>query len=662
MQRFFGALLLIGATPLAAPLAAQQLPAAPASATSAASTASPITAATAAASPPAIQPPVTSLPADAPVFQANPNGVGLNRMLAWADPGKDAEPAGPPAATSAWTPLALPDRWRQSRPGYGGSVWYAARVDFAQAPAVPWAVYLPRVIMNAEVWVNGVLVGRDGSMRIPYTRNWNTPLLFTTPNTAWRQGANTVHIRAVAHPDDAGGMAVPQLGRADIMAARHSSQTFWQNKLVYAANISVISLGFFLLAVWARKRERADYGYFAAGALLWGVSNFNMTARDVPLSYFQWELLIYIGVIWALLFLGLFGLRFGRVPRPWLERSVMAYGLACALFLSLAGETGAVRWSAYWLLPVLLLGAVSMYQIVRFVRSVQLADYTLFALVTLGTLSLGAHDWMLQIGMLPFESGYGLPFMAPLLLAALGWLIAGDYARTQQDLALLNNELADRVRQKEQALRETFDRVASLERAQAVSHERTRILRDMHDGVGMHLTSAIRQLQSGVAAPGTVEQTLRDSLDQLKLSIDVLTLPEGDVGALLGSLRFRMTPRLEAIGLQLHWHMDLLPLWPAGHHEALRHLQYIVFEAVSNVLQHSGATELTISGREESGAIVIRIEDNGRGCAGLAEGNGLRGMQVRARAIGAQLEVGTGEPTGCEVVVKLPLQPLSLPG
>jgi signal transduction histidine kinase len=605
----------------------------------------------------------TARTGDLPVFQARPDGVRMTRMLVWEvhpAPRDNADTRPPPEGT-AWQVADLPDRWHDTRPGFGGSVWYRARIDFAQAPAVPWGLYLPRVMMNAEVWVNGVLVGRDGSMSEPYTRNWNTPLLFQTPNTVWQRGANIVDIRVVAHADGAGGLSPPQLGRADIMTARHSRQSFWQNTLVYAANISVISLGLFLLAVWIRKRERADYGYFSAGALLWGVSNFNMTARDVPLSYFHWELLIYICIVWALLFLGLFGLRFARVSRTWLERAVMAYGLACAVCLWFAGPTGAVRWGAYWLLPVLLLGAVSMYQIVRFVRRVRLADYSLFAVVAVGTLSLGVHDWMLQMGMLNFETAYGLPFVAPLLLAALGWLIAGDYARTQQDLAVLNIELTDRVRQKEQALRETFDRVASLERAQAVAAERSRILRDMHDGVGSHLTSAIRQLESGRAEPGAVEQTLRDSLDQLKLSIDVLTLPEGDVGALLGSLRFRLTPRLEAIGLQLRWQVDLLPLWPAGHHEALRHLQYIVFEAVSNVLQHSGATELTISGRVEEEAIAIRIEDNGRGCDGLAEGNGLRGMRARARTIGAQLDILPRQTGGCEVVVRLNVATRELP-
>ena len=595
---------------------------------------------------------VTAFAADVPAFKAQPEGVRITRMQVLEEPSKDADPR-PPSDKAAWQTIDLPDRWRVSRPVYAGGVWYRAEVNFAAAPATTWAVYLPRVLMNAEVWVNGVLVGRAGRMKEPYTRHWNTPLFFTTPQTVWEKGTNVVHIRVVAHGDGAGGIAPPQIGRADKLADVHARQVFFQNTLVYAANIAVIALGFFVLAVWLRKRERADYGYFSAGALLWGMSNFNMIVSDVPLSYFYWELFVFVGIVWALLALGLFGLRFAGVHKLWLERAVALYGAACAITLWAAGPTGAVSMGAWWLLPVLLLGAWSMYQIVAFVRRVRLADYSFFAVVATITLSLGAHDWLLQTGMLDFEASYGLPFMAPLLLAAIGWLIAGDYARAQQDLAQLNADLADRVRQKEAELRESFARVANLERAQAVTAERTRILRDMHDGVGTHLTSAIRQLQSGRAEPGAVEQTLRDSLDQLKMSIDVLTLPEGDVAALLGSLRFRLTPRLEAIGLQLNWQVDALPSWPNGHGEALRHLQYIVFEAVSNVLQHSGATDLTVKAREEDGYIVIRIEDNGRGCNHMAEGNGVRGMKARARAIGAQIDVLPGTDGGCQVVLRL---------
>jgi signal transduction histidine kinase len=254
---------------------------------------------------------------------------------------------------------------------------------------------------------------------------------------------------------------------------------------------------------------------------------------------------------------------------------------------------------------------------------------------------------------MPFETAYGTPYIAPLLLAAFAWLIAGDYARAQRDLANLNLELADRVRSKEMALRESFSKLADLERVQAVSQERHRIMRDMHDGVGMHLSSAIRQLQGGQAGTDLIEQTLRDSLDHLKLTVDSMSLREGDVTGLLGSLRYRLTPRLQAGGLQLHWQVDELPHWPQGHIDNLRHLQYIVFEAVSNALQHAQASALWLRASIDAGYFRVCVEDNGTGfgvgCTnpGELQGKGLQGMGSRAKSMGAEVRWQLRAGGGC---------------
>jgi signal transduction histidine kinase len=257
---------------------------------------------------------------------------------------------------------------------------------------------------------------------------------------------------------------------------------------------------------------------------------------------------------------------------------------------------------------------------------------------------------------MPFETAYGLPFAAPLLLGALAWLIAGDYARTQQDLASLNSELTDRVRQKEQALRDSFAKVALLERAQAISNERQRIMRDMHDGVGLHLSSALRQVQGGAAPAKLIEQSLRDSLDHLKLTVDSMNFREGDVAGLLGGLRYRLAPRLQAAGLSLDWQVAALPVWSLGSIDHLGQLQFIVFEAISNALQHAGASALLLSATHEEATIVLRIEDNGRGFAPAQEGKGLTGMRQRARSIGADIQWENLAQGGCRVCVRLPLR------
>jgi signal transduction histidine kinase len=214
----------------------------------------------------------------------------------------------------------------------------------------------------------------------------------------------------------------------------------------------------------------------------------------------------------------------------------------------------------------------------------------------------------------------------------------------------LQASLAQRVEQKERELRASFERVSQLERARAVTAERERILRDMHDGVGANLATAMRQLENGAAPAQEVAATLRESLDHLKLSIDAMNLPSGDVNALLASLRYRLQRRIAQAGLAIDWQVDELPHWEQGSDQAMRHLQFLLLEAISNALQHAQASTLTLSARSNSGTIEISVRDDGGGC--VDDGSGLQSMRERARAIGAQLVVEDAEP-GTKVRVRL---------
>jgi signal transduction histidine kinase len=207
--------------------------------------------------------------------------------------------------------------------------------------------------------------------------------------------------------------------------------------------------------------------------------------------------------------------------------------------------------------------------------------------------------------------------------------------------------LAERQRRRlflqEQEIARTQARMRESEVAQARTLERTRILRDMHDGVGSHISTAIRQLQSGQASPGEVLQTLRDSLDQLKLSIDAMHLAPGDITALLANLRYRLEPRFKTSGIELQWDVDELAPLVGLDDKAMRHLQFMVFEALSNVLQHARASELRIELRTTvRGGAQLRVIDNGCGFEpDRVKRRGLGSLRELAAAIGAKLLIAS---------------------
>ena len=210
--------------------------------------------------------------------------------------------------------------------------------------------------------------------------------------------------------------------------------------------------------------------------------------------------------------------------------------------------------------------------------------------------------------------------------------------------------------------------------------ERSRILRDMHDGVGSHICTAIHQLQSGKASCQDVLLTLHDSLDQLKLSIDALSLSAGDVNALLANLRYRLEPRFASCNVQWGWDVETLETielsdgltdqqWVSGSplarriasrpmdNNAMRQLQFMLMEALSNVLQHSKASKLCIEARrlgQKKRGVSLQIIDNGCGFdVDQSVQRGLLVMKKRAEAIGAVLRV-TSQPG--RTVVKIAIQ------
>jgi len=563
----------------------------------------------------------------------------------------------PPRGDAPWAMTRLPDAWTQSRPALAGTVWYRFTVRWAGPPEGAWALMLPSVSMNADIWVNGVLTGRSGRMDDGLARHWNTPLLFPIPERAWTAGDNVVHVRVRAAAEHRGGLAPMLIGTVDAMAQRHGERVFWENTLVSAANAFVVAVGSFILFVWLRKRELTHYGYFAVGTILWGLSNVDMTVQDPPMPDAVWQWLIVVTRLWSLVLINLFCLRFAGRHIPRLEAGALAFSLLAALVVAIAPAHGQrvnpvhaalmlpLLGTGGWVLSVLLRGSVTAPQ----------REGLVFVPVMVATWLAGIHDLMVATGQVPFGHVHALPYVAPVLVSALGWMIAGDYSRAHRAVDALNRDLTALVREREAQLHESLEKLARSDRTLAVAAERARMLRDMHDGVGSLLTSAMRQLEGGRISTSHVLESLRESMSQLKLSSDAINLPEGDVNALLASLRYRLQARIEASGIELHWDVGQLPLWPTGTHDAMRHLQFMLLEALSNVMQHSHSTAVTLAARGLAEGIEVSLSDNGVGMSGR-EGNGLRSMRERAEALSARLSV-VAQPRGTRVEILLPTSP-----
>ncbi|WP_114970087.1 sensor histidine kinase [Rhodoferax ferrireducens] len=294
-----------------------------------------------------------------------------------------------------------------------------------------------------------------------------------------------------------------------------------------------------------------------------------------------------------------------------------------------------VGFAAGWGLIVMQTQVAEQHAVAFYPLIVEVAFYTYNFVGARFIYALGVDLALLAVYNVVF--GFLFPYPARELLGHDFFLISANL------IGGTAGYLAERQRRQlflqSQELARAQVRIRESEAAQA----RTRILRDMHDGVGSHISTAIRQLESGRASHGEVLLTLRDSLDQLKLSIDAMNLLPGDITALLANLRYRLEPRFKTSDIELQWDVDLLPTLARLDDKAMRHLQFMVFEALSNVLQHARASVLRIELRAtpRGGARLLLI-DNGCGFEPeRARRRGLSSLRERAAAIDASLVIAS---------------------
>ncbi|GEM_PF-1862254 len=201
--------------------------------------------------------------------------------------------------------------------------------------------------------------------------------------------------------------------------------------------------------------------------------------------------------------------------------------------------------------------------------------------------------------------------------------------------------------------------------------ERRALAQELHDEIGQNLTAAKIHLhameqtcrncnvphvenlhEALLAVTKTLEQVRSLSLDLRPLQLDDLGLPV--------ALRSLLSRDAEAGGWTAHFDENLDParLAPALELSCYRVAQ----EALTNILRHSGATEVWLSLRLEGDLLRLIIRDNGRGfdlaAARDAAGSrslGLIGMRERVENANGRIEIRTRPGAGAEVEAVFPL-------
>jgi len=198
-----------------------------------------------------------------------------------------------------------------------------------------------------------------------------------------------------------------------------------------------------------------------------------------------------------------------------------------------------------------------------------------------------------------------------------------------------------------------------LEIARAMESERERLLREMHDGIGSNLVTALA-IAEQQHQPANMITTLRWALVDLKITIDSLEPVKGDLVALLANLRHRMERDLRDAGLACRWRVgECRPLPWLDATNAL-HVLRIFQEAIGNALSHARAATLEIGCHEESrdgrDGLVAYVVDDGVGfdAENPGLGKGVGNMRSRARALNCGFDCVMSTGAGTRISLWLP--------
>ncbi len=192
----------------------------------------------------------------------------------------------------------------------------------------------------------------------------------------------------------------------------------------------------------------------------------------------------------------------------------------------------------------------------------------------------------------------------------------------------------------------TATRAAALD---AHALELRRIERSLHDGtqnrlvaVNVLLGAARRALQRDPARAdeilGKAQDAAEQALGELRTVVRGILPPVLDDRGLAGALDGL------AASCAVPCRLDVqVPVRCAASVEATAY--FVVAEALTNVVKHSGATAVAVTVRRERERLWVTVEDDGRGGAEEGAGSGLTGIRRRVEAYDGRLAL-TSPPGG----------------
>ncbi|MEY2860560.1 MAG: hypothetical protein RL392_1018 [Pseudomonadota bacterium] len=589
---------------------------------------------------------------------ASPSDVSTVYTLMEAE--AELEPDGlPPQRVQ----VSLRHRWDSAFPGRGGRARYTLTLPAgALSGGQTLGLYLERAGNQTSVTFNGVQLqqwGEPGSTVFDSSK-FSRVLALPSP-LLQSAGPQEVVIDIHAQASRGAGLSPVVLGSQAAMLTMQERQQFWTQGTAAAYAACLLLMGGLAAGLWWRQRDPM-FGYFSVAALCGAVRPLDQWLQNTPLPWPLW------GAVLALAY----GLQLGLMARfvllaldrhiAWLVRANQIVLGAMAALVALSFGLGI---PALWTLALVMLEAIGLACFVVVLQEAwQRRRLEAWWLLAAGgmTLLAGTHDLLrVRMGLLGGSTVALTPHAMFVFVLFLAALVVSRFSRTSEAYRVLNSQLTDRVAEKEQLLRDTFESLRQEQHERAVLGERQRIMREIHDGIGSQLVGLLSLVHQDKVQPAVLEEQVRHALDEMRMGVDSLQPMQSDLTAVLATLRYRLQPRLQAAGIEMQWDVDSLPPIPGLEPPQILQVQRILLEGFTNVIKHAKASRVVMQARWQTAptpTVVLRLIDNGVGLSapvlGLP-GLGLPSMQARAQALGAALTLSPGDEGGAILSIVWPM-------
>ena len=193
----------------------------------------------------------------------------------------------------------------------------------------------------------------------------------------------------------------------------------------------------------------------------------------------------------------------------------------------------------------------------------------------------------------------------------------------------------------------------------AAEQERSRIARDLHDLLGHSLSVitlkgevATRLLPEGAPGVDDVRDMLglsRQALQEVREAVSGYRKPTLATELMVAKVA------LLAAGVEIEVKQDIGAL----DRETEAVLGWVIREATTNVIRHSGAKHCDIALTRDDGHLQIEVTNDGWRVPQAPAGNGLRGIEERLSALGGRLDTSALSSAGFRLFATVPIQPES---